>query len=302
MRRCSKACTNRDALEGMRSGDGVSCVEGQWTEPSSGRAWYYWVMQPPHPRALVVIVHGYGEHSGRYRAFARRLAEQGLCVAATDLWGHGRSGGRRGDIENVAGCVKQINLLTAQVFSPQSGHSRYVLFGHSFGALVAITAALKEPAHLRRLVIQSPLLEVAFPIPRWKTAAATVLARCWPTFSVSMGLDATMLSHDPAVVQAYRTDPLVHSAMSVRSYDSLLRAQDDVFVRAGALHIPVLLLCGSADRVVSVEAAQRWFGLLRCEKRCVVFPDAYHELHHETVRDDVLRLIGDWALQGGAGT
>ena len=111
-----------------------------------------------------------------------------------------------------------------------------------------------------------------------------------------MDLDAEMLSHDSAVAQAYRTDPLVHNAMSARSHRSILQTRDEAFARAGELQVPVLLLCGSADRIVSVEAAQRWFGLLRGERRCVVFPDAYHELHHETVRDDVLRLIGDWAL------
>ena len=79
----------------------------------------------------------------------------------------------------------------------------------------------------------------------------------------------------------------------------MLRVRDEVVERAASLRTPTLLLCGAAARVVSVEAAQRWFDRLRCEKRRVLFPDCYHELHHEPVRDEVVRLIRDWTLADG---
>lgn len=258
----------------------------------------YRVWRAQHPSALVVIIHGFGEHGGRYAPLAVALAEQGLSVAAPDLWGHGRSGGRRGDLADVARCASQLVRLTAQVFQPQAGSSRVVVFGHSFGALVAITWALNEPTTLTRLIVQSPLLEVGFPLPYWKTAAARVLARWWPTYTFAIDLDATGLSHDPAVVRAYRDDPLVHNAMSARAYQAILRAKEDAFARAETLQIPVLLLCGTADRIISVEAARRWLALVRCEKRHIDFPDAYHELHHETVQSDVVQLIREWTLAG----
>jgi alpha-beta hydrolase superfamily lysophospholipase len=245
----------------------------------------------------LVIVHGFGEHSGRYEPFAHALAEHGIGVAAADLWGHGRSGGRRGDVEQVDDYVQHVWRMTNEVFLPESGQAKYALFGHSFGGLVAILWALSNPTNLRRLVIQSPLLEVGFPIPRWKSAAASLLARCWPTFTFPMNLDIGALSHDPAVVQAYRADPLVHNSMSARTYCSILRAQGGAFERVSMLRVPLLMLCGSADRVISVETAQRWFDRLGCEKRSVTFPACYHELHHEAVRGEVLRLIRDWTLE-----
>jgi len=102
-----------------------------------------------------------------------------------------------------------------------------------------------------------------------------------------------------AVVEAYRRDPLVHGAMSVRTYRSLLRTRDGVVARSADVRVPVLMLSGEADRIVSTDAAHRWFDRLTCEKRSVAFPGSYHELHHEPVRADVLQMVRDWVLAHG---
>jgi alpha-beta hydrolase superfamily lysophospholipase len=273
--------------------------EHAWVDPSSRRRLHYRLWRPATPRALLVLVHGFGEHGGRYASFAQTLAEQGICVAAADLWGHGRSGGAQGDIDEVSRYVEDGVRITHEVFLRESGQPRYLLFGHSFGGLIAILWALRESTRLTRLIVQSPLLEVGFPLPRWKTVLARVLAAYWPTASFSMNLDLGALTHDAAVIEAYRTDPLVHNTMSARTYVSMLRARDEAMRRAATLQVPVLLLCGSADRIISVGAAQRWFDQLRTEKSCVVFPDGYHELHHEPMKDAVQRHILAWILAAG---
>ena len=275
---------------------GVACREGSWTEPVSGRRYHYRWWQPPSVRALLVIVHGFGEHGGRYEALALRLADQGLMVAVPDLWGHGRSEGGRGDLGEVPESVRHLRRMAAAVFLPESGQRAYSLFGHSFGGLAAIAWALEIPGDLHRFVVQSPLLEVAFPIPRWKTASAALLAAWWPAFPFSTRLETGALSRDTAIVEAYRNDPLVHASLSARTYRSLTRTKNEVMQRAGTLRVPVLMLLGSADRIVSVDAARRWFALLPGEKRSVVFPECYHELHHEPVRDEVIRLTCEWIL------
>ncbi|MBI2104693.1 MAG: lysophospholipase [Candidatus Omnitrophica bacterium] len=280
--------------------NGVSSLDGEWVEPASRRRLAYRCWRPAAaPRALLIIVHGFGEHGGRHRAFAEALAGQGIWVGVPDLWGHGRSDGRRGDVEQVADYVRQLQGVTRDVFLPQSGLSSYALFGHSFGGLLAILWALEQPAELRRVILQSPLLEVGFPLPRWETAAASLLAACWPTCPFSLRFDVERLSHDAGVVQAYRDDPLVHHIMTARTYRSLLRARDEAMARAASIRAPVLLLLAGADRVVSIEWARRWFDRLTCEKHCEVFPDSYHELHHEAVRADVLQRVRDWALTNG---
>lgn len=274
----------------------ISCQEGSWREPSSWGALHYRVWRPAAIRRLLVVIHGFGEHGGRYEAFGRALAGQGICVAVPDLWGHGRSGGRRGDIISVSRCVDDCRKLAEAVFMPLAVQRQYALFGHSFGGLAAIQWALEAPAALRRLIIQSPLIEVGFPLPWWKVFAARLLARFGPACSFKMNLEVSALSHNPEVVNAYRTDPLVHSAMSARSYTAILAARDDALQRAHALRTPVLMLCGAEDRIISLEASQRWFDRLVCEKRQVVFPGSYHELHHEAVSGEVLPLIGEWVL------
>lgn len=283
----------------MSEPSNVTYLEETWVDPSSQRSLYYRLWRPAATQALLVIVHGFGEHGGRYAHFAQTLAEQGVSVAAPDLWGHGRSGGAHGDIEEVSRYVEDCARITHEVFLRESGQQRYILFGHSFGGLVAILWALRDSTRLARLIVQSPLLEVGFPLPRWKTALARLLAACWPTASFAMDLDLGALTHDPTVIEAYRTDPLVHNAMSARTYCSMLRARDDAMQRASTLQVPVLLLCGSADRIISVDAAQRWFDQLRAEKSCVLFPDGYHELHHEPVKDDVQRHVLQWTLAAG---
>ena len=275
---------------------GVSYQEGSWVEPLSGGAFHYRVWRPPIIRRLLVVIHGFGEHGGRYDSFARALAEQGICVAAPDLWGHGRSSGKRGDIVSVARCVDDCRKLTEEVFMSLAGQRQYALFGHSFGGLAVIRWALDAPPALQRTIIQSPLIEIGFSLPWWKVFAARLLVRFWPSCSFGMNLDVSALSHDPAVVETYRTDPLVHNAMSARTYIELLNARVDAFRRAHTLSTPVLLLCGAADRIISVSQAQRWFDRLTCEKRQVVFPGSYHELHHEAVSGEVLRLTGEWVL------
>ena len=279
----------------------VSYEEGRWVEPASGRAFGYRCWRPSSTHALLVIVHGFGEHGGRYDAFARELAARGLCVAAPDLWGHGRSAGRRGDIERVPDYVRYAAAMTQDVLMPASGCDRYALFGHSFGGLLAILWALSASQRPERLVLQSPLLGVGFPIPQWKTIAAQWVERCWPMCPFSMNLDLTALSHDPDVIRAYRRDPLVHNAMSARTYWSTLRVRDEAFAHASDLQAPVLMMCGTADRIIAIAAARLWLSRVRCHKRRVLFPGAYHELHHEPVRQDVARLTSEWVLGAGSG-
>jgi alpha-beta hydrolase superfamily lysophospholipase len=176
-----------------------------------------------------------------------------------------------------------------------------VAFGHSFGGLLAILWALARPPALTRLIVQSPFLGFGFRVPPWKAMAATMLATCWPAFRFPMGLDASALSHDPAVVQAYRTDPLVHQFITARTYRSLVASMRQVQEGAGALRVPVLLLYGADDRIVSLQAAQQWFDRLPGEKSCVVFPGCFHELHHEPVREAVIERIRAWVLESESG-
>ena len=268
--------------------------DGTWRDAAGQRSLFYRMWEVEHPQALVVIVHGFGEHSGRYDHVARVLASCGLTVACPDLRGHGQSPGLRGDIERFEQYLDDLTAITDHVFSPRVPSKGVVVFGHSFGGLVALHWAARRPQDIRCLVIQSPLLGVGFHVPRWKEYAAAVLARWFPRLTLPGGVNPAWLSHDPTVVDGYRHDPLVHDQVSLRGYGMIRRAMSQARAFAGQITVPVLLLYGSEDHVVSVQACREVAGLLVCENRVKEFPGAYHELHHESIEPELLAEIAQW--------
>lgn len=277
----------------------VANSEGFFQHGTTRRKLFYRLWEPLQCHALVIIIHGFGEHSGRYAALAQALAQHGLGVACPDLWGHGRSDGRRGDIGSFAQYLEDLDALTSQVFLARFSQRPVAVFGHSFGGLVAIHWALRSPDLLRCLILQSPLLEVGFPVPKWKERLIGFLGRLWQGFPLPIGLDPVWLSHDATVVQQYRQDPLVHSRISARGHRALQGAMRQALDQAKDVSLPTLLLYGGADRVVSVKACQAFFERLACEKRAVDFPDCYHELHHEAVQPRVVELVSEWVQAHG---
>jgi lysophospholipase len=274
--------------------EAVRSREGRFRYPADGRMLSYRLWEPTQQKLLLVIVHGFGEHGGRYDAFAQALAQQGVAVACPDLWGHGRSDGRRGDIEEFGQYLDALESLTWEAFLARSREAGFAVFGHSFGGLLAIHWALRQPKGLRRLAIQSPLLGVGFPVPKWKEQLLRSLGGFCRRLQLPTGLNPAWLSHDPSIVRDYRRDPLVHRLMSLRFYQMLQDAMRQAHEQASRLTRPMLLLYGTEDRVISVKACQAFFEQLTCEKRAVEFPGSYHELHHEPAKPLVIEEVLRW--------
>jgi len=268
--------------------------EGTWKDPASHASLFYRVWVPASSRALLILVHGFGEHGGRYKPLAEVLAASGLSVAVPDLCSHGWSSGSRGDIADVHGCIKLLRQLTQERFLPLAKQQQYTLYGHSFGSMVAMRWAMDNPAELQRMIVQSPLLKLAFPIPAWKEFLGSTMATLNPELALSMNLDASALTHDAEIVSAYQKDALVHNRMSARCYRSILQTRDVILANPASITVPTLLMLGEEDRIVSVDTARSWFEKLNCPKRLVVFPGAYHELHHEPVRAEIIKEILFW--------
>lgn len=273
---------------------GIQTQEGLFRNPTNGRRLFYRLWNAKGDRALVVIIHGFGEHGGRYTALAQAFAEKGLTVACSDLWGHGRSAGQRGDIDQFHQYLDDLEAVARHVFLAWTSQRRVVVFGHSFGGLVTIHWALQRPEAFRCLILQSPLLGVGFSVPKWKERLAASLGQWWQRLSVSTGLDPTWLSHDPSVVQCYREDPFVHRRISLRCYHMLRAAMSQAIERAASLTSPTLVLHGTEDRVISLTVCRDFFNTLACKKQLVRFPGCYHELHHESVRPAVVETVLQW--------
>ena len=269
------------------------------------------------PRAVVLIVHGLGEHAGRYQHVAYQLMRWGFMVRAYDQRGHGESGGARGalplentlldDLAEVVDfsrgrCLQLINAAGAGHGSP--GYTALpplpplILMGHSLGGLVASRFVALDMRLVEGLVLCSPALDAG--LGRLRKLVLAAVHRVAPALSVPNGLDASYLSHDQEVIRQYRADPLVHKKTSARLARFVLKSGPPTIEAAARWRIPTLLMYAGADRLVN-PAGSRAFasraagpgvapGLVTA--RC--FEHLYHELYNELEADAVFDTLKAW--------
>ena len=245
------------------------------------------------PKAALCLVHGLGEHSGRYDRLAMRLKERGYAVFAIDLRGHGLSEGRRGHAKNYTVLMDDIFQLMETAKEQYPGTPVF-LYGHSLGGNLVIHYALRRLPKLAGVIATSPLLRTAMRPPAWKIKLLKIAYRLLPIFSVSAGLDLDALSRDDRIVQAYREDPLVHDRVSARLALDMLRYGRWNMARAADFPCPLLLMHGSEDRITSARASREF--ALRVGDLCTfkLWKGFFHELHHDPEQDDVLTYVIDW--------
>lgn len=253
-------------------------------------------------RALVLLVHGLGEHPGRYAALAEALTSWGLEVLAPHLRGHGRASGRRGDaperwtlLNDLAACFDH-----ARQQAQLAGVARpLILLGHSLGGLLSARlvagSLLGEPFGRQpdRLVLSSPALDGGL------SAAQRLLLglgrRLFPHLAVGNGLQPEWISRDPAVVQAYRNDPLVHDRISATVASLVADEGPRVIELAPRWTVPTLLLWAGADRCVAPRGSQAFFDAApRAVVQGQAFPALAHEIFNELERDQVLAQLRPW--------
>jgi alpha-beta hydrolase superfamily lysophospholipase len=248
----------------------------------------------PDRRGCVLLVHGLGEHSGRYEDVAAVLTGAGLEVRAYDQRGHGRSGGPRGSVPGPDALLDDL----AQVFEALAADAREegddappFLLGHSMGGTVAARAVTAGRVVPRGLILSSPLL--ALTVTRRQRLLAAVGLRLAPDRPVPNGLDRDGLSHDPAVVAAYTADEHVHDRITPRMYAALVDAIEHTQSAAGTIRVPTLMLVSGADRIVDATGSRRFFAALDDGVGTLhVYDEAYHEIFNER-EPDRTRVLGD---------
>jgi alpha-beta hydrolase superfamily lysophospholipase len=251
-------------------------------------AGYLW--PAPVARGVIAIVHGLGEHAGRYAAVAGEFVAHGYSVAGFDWPGHGASPGRRGDASWDAVRDRAIPALLGAA-SRHAGGLPVCLLGHSMGGAMVLDYALARPSSIAAVVAIAPAIRTGAP-PPWKLLAGHVLRLVAPHLGIPHGLPPEALSRDREVVSLYRADPLVQGAVSARLYFALLAAQARVLNGAAALAIPALLAGGTADRIVDWTGA-RDFAAAAPASLATFIPveGAYHEVLNDEGRDAVLEAI-----------
>jgi alpha-beta hydrolase superfamily lysophospholipase len=246
-------------------------------------------------RGVLALVHGIGEHSGRYENVAMVLNLERYALIGMDLRGHGKSGGRRGHF-SFEEAFDDIELLISQAQKLFPGKPVF-LYGHSLGGLLVLDYAMKQPVvALSGIIVTSPALGTAKPVPGWKVWLARVMKTIYPSLTMDNGLDVTALSHNPGVITAYKGDPLVHPLISARLGWDLLQTGPWLVEHAAEFpDIPLLLMQGNADRIVDPEAVRKFAkNIKRGNITFQLWDGGYHELHNEPNRDEFFNVMLHW--------
>jgi alpha-beta hydrolase superfamily lysophospholipase len=265
----------------FQSQDGTQLHERVW--PAEGQA-----------LAVVLIVHGYGEHIGRYDQTARDLTKSGFAVRGFDLRGHGQSGGVRGHCLRFGEYLEDMEAAVTRARG--EGLPLYVL-GHSFGGLITSLYALDHGAALAGLVLTSPFYALALPVPAPKVWAGKLFSRLLPALALPSGLKGSDVSRDPEVQKAYDADPLNNKKATARWFTEGRRAQAEVLARAPQLSVPLLMVAGAADRVAAAPHARVVFDHFgSADKTLRMLDGQYHEVLNEPPDDrkKTVREIAEW--------
>jgi alpha-beta hydrolase superfamily lysophospholipase len=243
-------------------------------------------------RAALILLHGFGDHSGRYGDLAAWLTARGISVYALDQRGHGRSPGKRGHVSRFAQFLSDVAALRRLVAGEEAGPQ--LLLGQSFGATVALRYLETGPPGVAGAIVSSPFLAVAMKVAPWKTLLARLLADIRPALPIATGLNLAHLSTDPAVGQAAKSDPLYHRVMTPRAYREVKAAQAAVVAEGGHLAVPLLFLLAGDDRIVGRGAAEAFARSLRGDVTVKVYDGFFHELFNEPQRAKVFRDVEPW--------
>jgi acylglycerol lipase len=263
----------------LKSADGTKLAYRAWPTPDADTTF--------------AVVHGLGEHSGRYARFAEAMAKHGMSTYALDLRGHGESDGQRGHVDFWSQWTDDVSAFVKHVEGVAGGE--VVPLGHSFGgaALLSTVLAGKLP-NSRRFAVSSPALKLRLQAPAWKTAVASFASKIVPRLAMDNEVDPAAVSRIPEVVAAYRADPLVHSRISSRMYTEWQNATADILGRAAQIKIQFLVLAGTADPLIDPEGSRRLHELTPSLSELHILEGRYHEPFNDLDSDEVFQLVADW--------
>jgi alpha-beta hydrolase superfamily lysophospholipase len=262
----------------------------------------YWQRYtPPAPRATVAILHGGGDHSGRYPAITAAVVRAGFQAALVDFRGHGQSDGRRWHVDAFSDYLSDLDAFVAKLSQDGVAGEQLYVVAHSQGALVAALWGLSRGQHVRGFVLSSPYFRLALRPPLAKVLGARLAGKVVPWLPVSTGLDVEDLTSDPELQRWTDRDPLYGRATTPRWFDEAGKAQLEVLRRAPEFRAPVLVLAAGADRIADAAAARAFVDAAgSSDKRLEVYAGFRHEIFNEVERDRPIAEAVAW-LRGHCG-
>ena len=265
-----------------------------WFAGAGGLSLFRQSWRPAGPaRAVLLNVHGLGDHSGLYLDLVDFCIARGIAIHALDMRGNGRSPGQRGYVEHWSEYREDLHRFVSLIRGEEPDLPLFLL-GNSLGGLVALEYALRHPEGIRGVIAAAPPLgRLGVPAPL--LALGRVLSRMWPRFSLRTGMDLSGLARDPMVAAALLDDPLFHRMGTARLSTEVVAAIARVQAEAERFPLPLLLLHGSADRMVPPDGSRAFMARVRHPDRELrEYPEAYHVLFADLDRDRVLNDLEQW--------
>ena len=270
--------------------------EYEWLSKEGKKIYAQSWVPDQQPSLVVNIIHGFGEHSGRYTKWAKLFTEKNIAVLASDLAGHGQSEGKRGYIKNYQVFLDQIDLQLekSKELFPLSGR---ILYGHSMGGNLVINYTMSKEPPIKALIATSPWLRLTFEPPAYLLLLSFILRPFFPGLRVKSKIDNDSRSHDPVVNQTVKDDPLMYGTISLRLFDQVSRKGMYAMRNVFKINRPFLLMHGSADRVTSHEASMEIVTNTGKMTHLKIWDGLYHELHNEFEYKEIFDYIISWLAE-----
>ena len=244
-------------------------------------------------KGVVVLLHGMGEHFGRYKHVADFFNTIGYATVGMDHRGHGNSGGKRGHTSSYNQLMNDIDVLMNKAREMFPGKA-VVLYGHSTGANLAANYALRKKPSLKGLILTGPYFRLAFNPPAWKVKLSRISAGIFPTLTQATGLEVEAVSREPKVVEAYKADSLNHDKITAAFFVNVHSAGPYAIEHASELSMKTLAMHGTADRLTSSKATEEFANKNPQKVELKLWDGFYHEIHNELEKQQVFDYIANW--------
>jgi alpha-beta hydrolase superfamily lysophospholipase len=244
-------------------------------------------------KGVIALVHGMGEHFGRYKHVAEFFGTIGYATVGMDHRGHGKSKGKRGHTASYTHLMDDIDLLLKKTHELFEGMPT-ILYGHSMGGNLAANYAIRRKPMIKGLVLTGPYFKLAFEPPAWKVTLAKMFASLMPGLTQPTGLEVAAISRDEAVVKAYKNDPLVHDKITSAFFINVHPAGVYAIAHASEITIKTLVMHGTADRLTYAKGSEEFANNNSKYIELKLWDGFYHEIHNEKEKQEVFDYIANW--------
>jgi alpha-beta hydrolase superfamily lysophospholipase len=244
-------------------------------------------------KGIIALVHGLGEHSGRYNHVAGFFTSQDLAMVAVDTYGHGQTTGKRGHADSMEAYMEQISRLLE--LAKQTVPDKPVfLYGHSMGGALVLSYLFRYKPAINGVIATAPAVRPGFELPKPLVIIGKIARAIAPSFTQANSLDLENLSHDRAVIEKYKADPLVHNQVSGMVGISLIEWGEWLLHHAKHTPVPLLIMHGTEDKLTSYEASKQLASQLSGDVTFKSYQGLYHEIHNEFEKENVFNDMLTW--------